>query len=105
MSPTDANDRVDILASIFSLRSDMHDALEEIAKTGALISTSNDRLHNSIELLSEKIEQLCRLHERVIKWLLIVVCAIALGRAALDLVQDRKIGTKSQIPFSSIDRS
>lgn len=40
---------------------------------------------NTLDGLASKIEHLIDLHRWVIKWLLIVVCVIALGRAALDL--------------------
>jgi hypothetical protein len=44
-------------------------------------------LVNSIEGLTSKIESLIMLHERVVKWLLIVVCAIALGKGMFDILE------------------
>ena len=39
----------------------------------------------SIKVLVEKIETLIQLNRDIIKWLLVVVCVIALGRSALDV--------------------
>jgi len=44
-----------------------------------------NKLTASIDLLSQKIEQLLDLHRVIIRWLLVVVCVIALGRSAIDL--------------------
>ena len=44
-----------------------------------------EKLTGTIKLLAEKVETLIKLHRDIIRWLLIVVCVIALGRSALDL--------------------
>lgn len=47
-----------------------------------------NKLTNSVQLLAGKVDSLLDLHKWVIKWLLIVVCVIALGRSAIDLGKD-----------------
>lgn len=44
-------------------------------------------LSASVKLLAERIENLIALNRDVIRWLLIVVCVIALGRGLLDISQ------------------
>jgi len=43
------------------------------------------RLSQSIELLVERMDSLIQLNRDIIRWLLVVVCIIALGRGALDV--------------------
>ena len=45
-------------------------------------------LASSIKVLAERVEGLISLNRDVIKWLLIVVCLIALGRSALDITKE-----------------
>ncbi len=45
-------------------------------------------LTSNIKLLSEKVDALITLNRDVIKWLLIVVSLIALGRSAIDIGKD-----------------
>lgn len=59
-----------------------------------------DELAASIKILAEKIEVLCNFadtaiswNRQIIKWLLTVVCIIALGRSALDLGRSVVSGT------------
>lgn len=47
-----------------------------------------DKLSASIDLLSQRVDTLIALNRDVVKWLLIVVCVIALGRSAIDLIKD-----------------
>lgn len=47
---------------------------------------SLQELRGAIEVLGEKVDTLVSLHRDMIKWLLIVVCVIALGRSAFDLL-------------------
>lgn len=42
----------------------------------------------AILVLTEKVDTLIQLNREIIKWLLIVVCVIALGRSALDVGKD-----------------
>ena len=42
----------------------------------------------AILVLTEKVDTLISLNRDIIKWLLIVVCVIALGRSALDVGKD-----------------
>lgn len=42
----------------------------------------------SVKLLTERVDNLIQLNRDIIKWLLIVVCIIALGRGAMDLFKD-----------------
>ncbi len=44
-----------------------------------------ERLITSIQLMAEKVDNLIKFQRDVTKWLLVVVCVIALGRSALDL--------------------
>lgn len=46
------------------------------------------QLCKDIQVLSAQTESLVKLHDRVIKYLLAVVCVIALGRALLDIVNN-----------------
>lgn len=46
---------------------------------------------HTVTQLTLKIEQLVGLHEKVLKWLLIVVCALALGRGLLEIFQQIKV--------------
>ena len=45
-------------------------------------------LTSSIKVLCEKTDTLITLNRDIIKWLLIVVCIIALGRSAFDVGKD-----------------
>lgn len=45
-------------------------------------------LAGSINILAERIEVLTNNFQNVVRWLLIVVCVIALGRSAIDLGRD-----------------
>lgn len=45
------------------------------------------------KVLIERIDTLVSLHRDVIKWLLIVVCVIALGRSGIDLAKNLFNGT------------
>lgn len=47
-----------------------------------------EALTNNIILLTDKMENLINLNRDVIRWLLVVVCVIALGRSAIDLGKD-----------------
>lgn len=47
-----------------------------------------DGVTKAILVLTEKIDTLIQLNRDIIKWLLIVVCIIALGRSAMDLGKD-----------------
>jgi hypothetical protein len=47
-----------------------------------------DRLTGAIEILVAKMENLLQLNREIIRWLLIVVCVIALGRSAFDVSKD-----------------
>ena len=42
----------------------------------------------SIKVLVERIDTLIQLNRDIIKWLLVVVCIIALGRSALDVSKE-----------------
>lgn len=42
-------------------------------------------LTNAINLLVEKTDMLISMNREIIRWLLIVVCVIALGKSALDV--------------------
>lgn len=42
----------------------------------------------AVKVLAEKIELVVTNHQQVVRWLLIVVCVIALGRSAIDLGKD-----------------
>lgn len=44
-------------------------------------------LKSSIEVLVERIDVLNVLIHNIIRWLIIVVCIIALGRSAIDLIK------------------
>ena len=45
-------------------------------------------LTGSVKVLVQKVDNLIALNRDIIKWLLIVVCIIALGRSAFDLSRD-----------------
>lgn len=47
-----------------------------------------DGVTKAILVLTEKIDTLIQLNRDIIKWLLVVVCIIALGRSAIDLGKD-----------------
>ena len=47
-----------------------------------------EALTTSISLLVQKTDNLISLNRDIIRWLLIVVCVIALGRSALDVGKD-----------------
>jgi len=47
-----------------------------------------DALTGSVRLLAGKVDRLLELHRWIIRWLLIVVCVIALGRSALDIAKE-----------------
>jgi len=49
------------------------------------MSPDVESLTASIKVLAEKIDLLVIQHQTVVRWLLIVVCVIALGRSAIDL--------------------
>lgn len=42
-------------------------------------------LTGALHVLAEKIDHLIKLHRDIIRWLLVVVCVIALGRSAIDV--------------------
>lgn len=44
-----------------------------------------EELIGSIKLLAKEVQTLAELQKHVTRWLLVVVCVIALGRSALDL--------------------
>ncbi len=50
-------------------------------------------LEASVNQLSERIDVLNSLIQNIIKWLIIVVCIIALGRSAIDLGEQFFKGT------------
>lgn len=47
-----------------------------------------ESLTSTIRVLTEKIDTLIQLNRDIIKWLLVVVCIIALGRSAFDVGKD-----------------
>lgn len=47
-----------------------------------------ESLTSTIKVLTEKIDTLISLNRDIIKWLLIVVCVIALGRSAFDVSKE-----------------
>lgn len=53
-----------------------------------------ESLTSTIKVLTEKIDTLIALNRDIIKWLLIVVCVIALGRSAFD-VSKELLGSKA----------
>lgn len=60
---------------------------EEYEGNMAALRVQIGELVGSIDSLTAKIENLVVLHERVVKWLLIVVCAIALGKGMFDILE------------------
>ena len=42
----------------------------------------------AIKVLAEKIDLLVTQYQQIVRWLLIVVCVIALGRSGFDTVKD-----------------
>lgn len=47
-----------------------------------------EALTGALKLLTEKIDNLVTIYRDIVRWLLIVVCIIALGRSAIDLGRD-----------------
>jgi hypothetical protein len=45
-------------------------------------------LTTSVKLLTDRVDHLIQLNRDIIKWLLIVVCVIAVGRGSIDLLKD-----------------
>lgn len=45
-------------------------------------------LTGAVKVLAEKIDLLVHNHQQVVRWLLVVVCVIALGRSGIDVVKD-----------------
>ena len=66
--------------------SDLRDDLSEQVST----------LTTSIEVLVAKMDTLIQMNRDVIRWLLIVVCIIALGRSAFDVGKDILAHTMSK---------
>lgn len=66
--------------------SDLRDELSEQVST----------LTTSIEVLVAKMDTLIQMNRDVIRWLLIVVCIIALGRSAFDVGKDILAHTMSK---------
>ena len=67
---------------------------EQEATAGRACSLNAENLNlqisslvGAITQLTVRIEHLVGLHERMVKWLLIVVCAIALGKGVIDMAE------------------
>lgn len=54
-------------------------------------------LAGAVKVLVEKTDTLIQLNRDIIKWLLVVVCIIALGRSAFDVTKDLLHGTISPV--------
>jgi len=59
-------------------------------------------LTSTIRVLTEKIDTLIQLNRDIIRWLLIVVCVIALGRSAFDFGKDIFLSSKAHAAQESV---
>ena len=50
--------------------------------------TATNNVGNKIDTVNKSIETLNKSNDQIVKWLLIVVCVIALGRSLLEAVQN-----------------